>query len=39
VSILERPHVVHRDANGELWMTGLTDPDGHHVILMQTRAG
>lgn len=29
------PHVVHRDGATELWMAGLTDPDGHHVILMQ----
>jgi predicted enzyme related to lactoylglutathione lyase len=31
------PHVVHRDGTSELWMAGLTDPDGHHVILMQDR--
>ena len=31
------PHVVHRDAATELWMAGLTDPDGHHVILMAER--
>ena len=39
VTMRDRPHVVHRDASGELWMSGLTDPDGHHVILMQTKAG
>ena len=33
----DRPHVVHRDAEAELWMAGLTDPDGHHLILMQER--
>jgi predicted enzyme related to lactoylglutathione lyase len=33
----DRPHVVHRDGSTELWMAGLTDPDGHHVILMQER--
>lgn len=32
------PHVVHRDGATELWLAGLTDPDGHHVILMQERA-
>lgn len=32
------PHVVHRDGATELWMAGLTDPDGHHVILMHERA-
>lgn len=33
------PHVVHRDGDGELWMTFCSDPDGHHVALMQERAG
>jgi len=32
-----RPHVVHRDGTNELWMAGCTDPDGHHIILMQER--
>jgi predicted enzyme related to lactoylglutathione lyase len=32
-----RPHVVHRDAAGELWMTFTRDPDGHHIGLMQQR--
>jgi predicted enzyme related to lactoylglutathione lyase len=31
------PHVVHRDGTSELWMAGFTDPDGHHLILMQDR--
>lgn len=31
------PHVVHRDSGTELWMTFLTDPDGHHLALMQER--
>lgn len=31
------PHVVHRDAGTELWMTSCTDPDGHHIALMQER--
>jgi predicted enzyme related to lactoylglutathione lyase len=34
---MTEPHVVHRDAAGELWMSGLTDPDGHHLMLMQTK--
>jgi predicted enzyme related to lactoylglutathione lyase len=34
---VEDPHVVHRDQSGELWMAGLTDPDGHHVILTEQR--
>ena len=31
------PHVVHRDGATALWMSGFTDPDGHHLILMQER--
>lgn len=27
-------HMVHRDARHELWMAGLEDPDGNHVMLM-----
>jgi predicted enzyme related to lactoylglutathione lyase len=38
VPIRDRPHLVHRDGSGELWMSGLTDPDGHHVILMQAKS-
>ena len=37
VSFADAPHVVHRDGTTELWMTGFTDPDGHHLILMQER--
>ena len=29
---------VSEDGSTELWMAGLKDPDGHHVILMQERA-
>ena len=36
---VEAPHVVHRDGATELWMAALTDPDGHHVVLMEERAG
>lgn len=32
------PHVAHRDGGTELWLADLTDPDGHHVLLMQERA-
>jgi hypothetical protein len=32
-----KPHVVHRDGGTELWMAFLTDPDGHHLGLMQER--
>lgn len=31
------PHVVHRDGDAALWMAGVTDPDGHTVLLMQQR--
>jgi predicted enzyme related to lactoylglutathione lyase len=31
------PHVVHRDGATALWMSSLTDPDGHHLTLMQER--
>ena len=31
------PTLAHRDADHELWLADLTDPDGHHVILMQER--
>ena len=37
VSFNDQPHVVHRDGSTELWMAGLTVPDGHHIILMQDR--
>jgi predicted enzyme related to lactoylglutathione lyase len=31
------PQVAHRDGETELWLAGLTDPDDHHVLLMQER--
>ncbi len=37
VSMPDEPHVVHRDDNAELWMSAFTDPDGHHIVLMQER--
>jgi catechol 2,3-dioxygenase-like lactoylglutathione lyase family enzyme len=37
VEFLDRPHVVHRDGDRELWMVFLTDPDGHQLGLMQER--
>jgi catechol 2,3-dioxygenase-like lactoylglutathione lyase family enzyme len=33
----DQPHIVHRDDTQELWMSGLRDPDGHHLILMEER--
>jgi hypothetical protein len=32
------PHVVHRDASGELWMAGFRDPDGNNLVLMRQRS-
>jgi predicted enzyme related to lactoylglutathione lyase len=37
VSFVDKPHVVHRDDSGELWMAFFTDPDGHHLALMEQR--
>ena len=37
VEFADQPHVVHRTADTELWMTGFQDPDGHHLILMQEK--
>lgn len=31
------PHIVHRDGEMALWMTGFTDPDGHNLVLMEER--
>lgn len=33
----DHPHVVHRDQSQELWMSGLNDPEGNPVILMEDR--
>jgi predicted enzyme related to lactoylglutathione lyase len=35
--VTDAPHIVHRDGATELWMAGLKDPDGHHIMLMQER--
>jgi predicted enzyme related to lactoylglutathione lyase len=37
VQFSDKPHLVHRDGDTELWMAGFTDPDGHHLILMEER--
>ena len=37
VTFRDAPHIVHRDGPTALWMAGLTDPDGHHIILMAER--
>lgn len=37
VAFKGKPHLVHREASSELWMAFCTDPDGHHVGLMQDR--
>lgn len=36
VPFVDEPHVVTKDADGALWMTFCTDPDGHHLGLVQT---
>lgn len=37
VRVASPPRVVHRDADTELWMTWLPDPDDHRLALMQER--
>jgi catechol 2,3-dioxygenase-like lactoylglutathione lyase family enzyme len=37
IQFQDRPHVVHRDAGGELWMSAFRDPDEHNLVLMQQR--
>jgi predicted enzyme related to lactoylglutathione lyase len=37
VPMIAPPHLVHRDGETQLWMAGLTDPDGHHIMLTQNR--
>jgi catechol 2,3-dioxygenase-like lactoylglutathione lyase family enzyme len=32
-----RPHLTHSDGTTELWMSFTTDPDGHHVALIEER--
>jgi predicted enzyme related to lactoylglutathione lyase len=39
VTFLGPPQIIHRDATVELWSAGLTDPDGHHIMLTQERPG
>ncbi len=39
LSFTGKPHVVHRDSSGELWMTFTRDPDDHWIGLMQQRDG
>jgi catechol 2,3-dioxygenase-like lactoylglutathione lyase family enzyme len=34
----DQPHIVHRTADTELWMTFFHDPDGHHLALTQERS-
>lgn len=37
VPFTKPPGVAHRDRATELWLAPFTDPDGHHLILMQER--
>lgn len=34
VDFSSKPHVVHKTDTLELWMAGLSDPDGNPVVLM-----
>jgi predicted enzyme related to lactoylglutathione lyase len=36
-AMAEKPHVVHRDGEIELWMASFTDPEGQNLALMQER--
>jgi predicted enzyme related to lactoylglutathione lyase len=38
VSFRGEPHLTHKDGSTELWMTVCSDPDGHHIALMEERA-
>ena len=37
VEFIGPPHIVHRDATVELWMTFFRDPDGNLLALMEER--
>jgi catechol 2,3-dioxygenase-like lactoylglutathione lyase family enzyme len=37
VWFLDEPHVVHRDDQGELWMSFFRDPDGHNLAITETK--
>ena len=37
VMFRDEPHVVHRDATMELWMTFFDDPDGNLLALMEEK--
>ena len=37
VEFVSEPHVVHRDAQHELWMAFFKDPDGNNLALMEER--
>ena len=34
-SVRERPEVAHRDADYDLWLAFVTDPDGNNIGLMR----
>jgi methylmalonyl-CoA/ethylmalonyl-CoA epimerase len=38
VEFVDAPHVVHRDASMELWITFFRDPDGNLLALMEEKA-
>ncbi|HCT81295.1 MAG TPA: glyoxalase/bleomycin resistance/dioxygenase family protein [Micromonosporaceae bacterium] len=38
IQLTDKPHVVHRDEVNDTWMSAFTDPDGHHLVLMEEKA-
>jgi catechol 2,3-dioxygenase-like lactoylglutathione lyase family enzyme len=38
IGFVEKPHVVHRDGSGEIWMSFFRDPDEHNLVLMERRS-
>jgi methylmalonyl-CoA/ethylmalonyl-CoA epimerase len=37
VTFRDEPHIVHKDASMELWMTFFDDPDGNLLALMEEK--
>jgi catechol 2,3-dioxygenase-like lactoylglutathione lyase family enzyme len=37
VEFRDKPHMIHKDANGELWMTFFRDGEGNTLALMTTK--
>ena len=39
VEFRDEPHMIHKDASGELWMTFFRDGEGNTLALMTTKGG